>query len=133
MGGASASYRIPLHSLSQLVYQRRTSLDLVFIANLSTLFIPTADSMASPSDTKNLGDVSGLVAVVTGGIYIFFDEQSRYRIRQRRADTSAGGTGIGLIIAKALEANGAKKVFITGRRQDRLDAAAKQAVRAHQM
>lgn len=89
--------------------------------------------MASPSDTKNLGDVSGLVAVVTGGIYIFFDEQSRYRIRQRRADTSAGGTGIGLIIAKALEANGAKKVFITGRRQDRLDAAAKQAVRAHQM
>lgn len=45
----------------------------------------------------------------------------------------AGGTGIGLIIAKALEANGAKKVFITGRRQDRLDAAAKQAVRAHQM
>lgn len=60
----------------------------MFIANLSILFIPTADSMASPSDTKNLGDVSGLVAVVTGGIYIFFDEQSRYRIRQRRADTS---------------------------------------------
>lgn len=89
--------------------------------------------MASPYDTKNLGDVSGLVAVVTGGIYIFLDEQCRYRKDNGELIHPAGGTGIGLIIAKALEANGAKKVFITGRRQDRLDAAAKQAVRAHQM
>lgn len=53
----------------------------------------------------DLTDVSGLVAVVTGG-----------------------GTGLGLIIARALEANGAK-VFITGRRQEKLDEAAKLAVR----
>jgi NADP-dependent 3-hydroxy acid dehydrogenase YdfG len=52
----------------------------------------------------DLTDVSGLVAVVTGG-----------------------GTGLGLIIARALEANGAK-VFITGRRQERLDEATKLAV-----
>lgn len=52
----------------------------------------------------NLTDVSGLVAVVTGG-----------------------GTGLGLIVARALEANGAK-VFITGRRQEKLDEAAKLAV-----
>lgn len=60
--------------------------------------------MASSSfDPKHLNDVSGLVAVVTGG-----------------------GTGLGLIIAKTLEANGAK-VYITGRRQEKLDEAVKQA------
>ena len=53
----------------------------------------------------NLTDVSGLVAVVTGG-----------------------GIGLGLIIARALEANGAK-VFITGRREEKLEAATKLAVR----
>jgi NADP-dependent 3-hydroxy acid dehydrogenase YdfG len=52
----------------------------------------------------DLTDVSGLVAVVTGG-----------------------GTGLGLIIARALEANGAK-VFITGRRQEKLVEATKLAV-----
>jgi len=52
---------------------------------------------------QRLSDVDGLVAVVTGG-----------------------GTGIGLMIAKALEANGAK-VYITGRRQDRIEDAARQA------
>ena len=38
-----------------------------------------------------------------------------------------GGTGLGLIIARTLEANGAK-VFITGRRQEKLDEAVKHAV-----
>ena len=52
----------------------------------------------------SLTDVSGLVAVVTGG-----------------------GTGLGLVVARALEANGAK-VFITGRRQEKLEEAAKLAV-----
>lgn len=42
-----------------------------------------------------------------------------------RSDT--GGSGLGLIIANALEANGAK-VYITGRRQEKLDEAVKQAV-----
>ncbi|ERS95414.1 short chain dehydrogenase reductase [Sporothrix schenckii 1099-18] len=45
--------------------------------------------------------VDGLVAVITGG-----------------------GTGIGLTMARALAANGARLVFILGRRKDVLDAAA---------
>ena len=61
-------------------------------------------SMASSLNASNLYDVTGLVAVVTGG-----------------------GTGIGLMMAKALEANGAK-VYILGRRMDALEKAAKQAV-----
>ena len=52
----------------------------------------------------DLTDVSGLVAVVTGG-----------------------GTGLGLIIARTLEANGAK-VYITGRRLEKLQEATKLAV-----
>ncbi|KAI0396631.1 short chain dehydrogenase [Xylariaceae sp. FL0594] len=49
----------------------------------------------------NLFSVNGLVAVVTGG-----------------------GTGIGLMITKALAANGAAKVYILGRRLDKLQEAA---------
>ncbi|KAI7157566.1 hypothetical protein KC331_g15397 [Hortaea werneckii] len=60
--------------------------------------------MASNNFTPaNLNDVSGLVAVVTGG-----------------------GTGVGLMLAKALESNGAK-VYITGRRIEKLQEAAKTA------
>jgi NAD(P)-dependent dehydrogenase (short-subunit alcohol dehydrogenase family) len=59
--------------------------------------------MASQYDPKNLNDITGLVAVVTGG-----------------------GTGLGLMLAKTLEANGAK-VYITGRRLEKLEEAAKQA------
>lgn len=57
----------------------------------------------SKYNTANLTDITGLVAVVTGG-----------------------GTGLGLTIARTLEENGAK-VFITGRRKDKLDAAAQLA------
>lgn len=46
---------------------------------------------------KKLYDLNGLVALVTGG-----------------------GTGIGLMIARGLAANGAK-VYITGRRRDVLE------------
>ncbi|KAI0096130.1 hypothetical protein GGR51DRAFT_567475 [Nemania sp. FL0031] len=57
--------------------------------------------MASGSlDVQSIFDVKGLVAVVTGG-----------------------GTGIGLMIAQALEANGAI-VYIIGRRKERLEEAA---------
>lgn len=60
-------------------------------------------SASSKYATANLTSLTGLVAVVTGG-----------------------GTGLGLTIARTLEANGAK-VYITGRRKDRLDEAAKLA------
>ncbi|KAG2155883.1 uncharacterized protein EDB93DRAFT_1128658 [Suillus bovinus] len=55
--------------------------------------------MSSPDSytLKNLYDLNGLIALVTGG-----------------------GTGIGLNIARGLAANGAK-VYITGRRKDVLD------------
>ncbi|KAK9417812.1 hypothetical protein SUNI508_01569 [Seiridium unicorne] len=55
-------------------------------------------------DASDLFGVKGLIAVVTGG-----------------------GSGIGLMIAQALEANGAI-VYILGRRQQTLDKAAKTAV-----
>ncbi|KAF2239502.1 NAD(P)-binding protein [Viridothelium virens] len=54
-------------------------------------------------ERNSLFSVNGLVAVITGG-----------------------GTGIGLMIAKALEANGAAKVYIIGRRKDVLESAASQ-------
>ncbi|OHE98666.1 short chain dehydrogenase [Colletotrichum orchidophilum] len=49
-------------------------------------------------------NVTGLVAVITGG-----------------------GSGLGLMFAKALEANGAAKVYIIGRNWQKLEAASKQA------
>ncbi|KAM0335234.1 hypothetical protein ACHAQA_000277 [Verticillium albo-atrum] len=57
----------------------------------------------APIDVADLFGVKGLVAVVTGG-----------------------GTGIGLMIAQALEANGAI-VYILGRRKEALDKAASTA------
>ncbi|KAH9841260.1 Enoyl-(Acyl carrier protein) reductase [Teratosphaeria destructans] len=51
-----------------------------------------------------LNSVSGLVAVVTGG-----------------------GTGLGLVIAQTLAENGAAKVYITGRRLEKLEEAAQTA------
>ncbi|KAM0820011.1 hypothetical protein AB5N19_05829 [Seiridium cardinale] len=56
---------------------------------------------ASAVQAAQLFNVDGLVAVVTGG-----------------------GTGIGLMMAKALAENGAAAVYIVGRRQDVLDSAA---------
>jgi NAD(P)-dependent dehydrogenase (short-subunit alcohol dehydrogenase family) len=51
--------------------------------------------------SENLFNVSGLVAVITGG-----------------------GTGIGWMMAKALAENGARRVYIIGRRQEKLIEAA---------
>ncbi|KAK3657564.1 hypothetical protein LTR56_002339 [Elasticomyces elasticus] len=59
--------------------------------------------MASKYSAQNLNNVSGLVAVVTGG-----------------------GTGVGLMLARTLESNGAK-VYITCRRLEKLEEAAKLA------
>ncbi|EPE36433.1 NAD(P)-binding Rossmann-fold containing protein [Glarea lozoyensis ATCC 20868] len=55
-------------------------------------------------DINNIFGVKGIVAVITGG-----------------------GSGLGLYIAKALDANGAKAVYIIGRRKATLDEAVKQA------
>jgi len=55
----------------------------------------------SSLEISNLFGVNGIVAVITGG-----------------------GTGIGLMMAKALASNGASKVYIVGRREDKLNDAA---------
>ncbi|MCJ1475681.1 hypothetical protein MMC13_004344 [Lambiella insularis] len=58
----------------------------------------------SSIDASKLFAVNGLVAVITGG-----------------------GSGIGLMMAKALALNGAHKVYIIGRRKEVLEAAAKES------
>ncbi|KAJ4263411.1 hypothetical protein NW762_006230 [Fusarium torreyae] len=59
--------------------------------------------MSQPSISTSLFDVRGIVAVVTGG-----------------------GSGLGLFMTRALAENGAKKVYIIGRRQQVLEDAVKQ-------
>ncbi|TVY92250.1 Short-chain dehydrogenase/reductase [Lachnellula willkommii] len=62
--------------------------------------------MSTPNfDINNLFGVKGIVAVITGG-----------------------GSGLGLYVANALDANGAKAVYIIGRRKEPLERAAKQSV-----
>ncbi|KAI4691071.1 uncharacterized protein J4E84_003361 [Alternaria hordeiaustralica] len=58
--------------------------------------------MSTNLSANELFNVNGMVAVVTGG-----------------------GTGIGLMMAKALAANGAHRIYIVGRRPDVLHSAAK--------
>ncbi|KAL2023281.1 hypothetical protein VTK56DRAFT_3019 [Thermocarpiscus australiensis] len=57
--------------------------------------------VASKLDAASLFRVDGMVAVITGG-----------------------GSGIGLVMARALAVNGAKRVYLLGRRKDVLDKAA---------
>nr|POE54508.1 putative oxidoreductase ygcw [Quercus suber] len=61
--------------------------------------------MAPVNGIQELFNVNGLVAVITGG-----------------------GSGLGLYAARALDKNGAKVVYIVGRRKETLEAAAKTAV-----
>lgn len=61
--------------------------------------------MAPTNKVQDLFNVNGLVAVITGG-----------------------GSGLGLYAARALDANGAKAVYIVGRREETLKEAAKSAV-----
>lgn len=66
----------------------------------------TEFEMSSIPSAQNLFALNGLIAVVTGG-----------------------GSGIGLMIAKAIAANGASSVYILGLPDDSLEEIAKQAVR----
>ena len=61
--------------------------------------------MSPTNKATDLFNVNGLVAVITGG-----------------------GSGLGLYAARALDANGAKAVYIVGRREETLQVAAKTAV-----
>jgi NAD(P)-dependent dehydrogenase (short-subunit alcohol dehydrogenase family) len=61
--------------------------------------------MSPTNKATDLFNVQGLVAVITGG-----------------------GSGLGLYAARALDANGAKAVYIVGRREETLKEAAKTAV-----
>lgn len=61
-------------------------------------------SVPANAPTWDVFNVSGLVAVITGG-----------------------GSGVGRMFAKALEANGATKVYIIGRRWDKLENVAKES------
>ncbi len=61
--------------------------------------------MTTNNKIQDLFNVYGLVAVVTGG-----------------------GSGLGLYAARALDANGAKAVYIVGRREKTLQEAAKTGV-----
>ena len=61
--------------------------------------------MSPTNKATDLFNVNGLVAVITGG-----------------------GSGLGLYAARALDANGAKAVYIVGRREETLQAAANTAV-----
>jgi NAD(P)-dependent dehydrogenase (short-subunit alcohol dehydrogenase family) len=82
--------------------------------------------MASTSkfNKQDLYDVNGLVAVVTGGSQLVVLQQENQKLT-----LVIGGSGLGLIIAQALESNGAK-VYITGRNEERLQEAVKTAVRS---
>ncbi|KAK5941247.1 hypothetical protein PMZ80_006524 [Knufia obscura] len=61
--------------------------------------------MAPTNKAQDLFNVNGLVAVITGG-----------------------GSGLGLYAARALDANGAKAVYVVGRREETLQAAAKTGI-----
>ncbi|KAK4058238.1 hypothetical protein OIO90_000977 [Microbotryomycetes sp. JL221] len=54
-----------------------------------------------------------------------FDNSSLFSVQGKTALVSGGGTGIGAFIAQGLARNGAK-VYIVGRRRDKLDQAVKQ-------
>ena len=97
----------------------------------SSNFSNQAKSSNALSDTLSLFSVEGLVAVVTGGgtgTYARPEGSNAYfwlcaTIEGHPRSPTISHTGIGLMIAKALEHNGAI-VYIVSRRLDVLEAAA---------
>jgi NAD(P)-dependent dehydrogenase (short-subunit alcohol dehydrogenase family) len=85
--------------------------------------------MATSVDIKDIFEVKGLVAVVTGGGTGNYAES---QIGVMTAFAYTDNAGIGLMMAQALEANGAI-VYIIGRRKEVLDNAASTAVLPHLM
>ena len=78
--------------------------------------------MASTS-AANLFNVKGMVFVVTGA-----GSGNVHTLKLLHCTILMKGIGIGLMMAQALAANGAAKVFILGRRLEKLQEAAKSGV-----
>lgn len=79
-----------------------------------------------PVDANSLFQVPGLVAVITGGgtgmpMSYFITQPYDYR---NKTNHILSLPGLGLMMARALATNGAKRVYIAGRRLDKLQAAA---------
>jgi len=75
-------------------------------------------------DPGTLFSVQGTVALITGG----GTGKAETPVRVVKKILLTISTGIGFMIAKALDANGAEKVYIVGRRREILEAAAREAV-----
>ncbi|OCL05164.1 hypothetical protein AOQ84DRAFT_414170 [Glonium stellatum] len=56
------------------------------------------------------------------------EASSLFNVKDMVFVITGGGSGIGAMVAKALGANGAAKVYIVGRRLNKLQEAAEQAV-----
>ena len=81
----------------------------------------------SSTSAQNLFNVKEMVFVVTGA-GSGNPPPSRTLCLMHPADQGPPSTGLGLMMSKALDANGAAKVYALGRRLDKLEEAAKSAV-----
>lgn len=98
-------------------------MDTSFLSSPTNSLFDVEDSAASPSTLDspftpaNLFNVQGMVAVITGGA------TGTNTVKRAVDGIIACLSGIGLMMATALESNGAT-VYILGRRLDRLEEAA---------